>query len=137
MFGRANLNGALRGPNLNGFPESPELAGGSAKPLSKGVAMKIWTKQEIAAKLSDSPKWRARALLAIYKNQTDAEKAAGRTIVYNGVGFNGADALPLTRIAKKMLRGEGITPNEWRIISRRIHKYAGQLANIANSRKSI
>lgn len=94
--------------------------------------MKTWTKAEIAANLRDNPKWRARALLAIYRNQTDSEKAAGRTLIHNGVGFNGADAKPLTKIAKKLLSRENITPREWGILNRRIHKYAGQLVSIAN-----
>jgi hypothetical protein len=93
---------------------------------------KVWTKAEIAKMLRNKPKARARALLAIYRNQTDAEKAAGRTIVYNGIGFNGADARPLTKIAKKLLNRENITPREWGIVNRRIHKYAGQLVSIAN-----
>src|SRR5580765_2812852 len=70
------------------------------------VAVKVYTTDEIKAKLQTSDKWLIRGLLAIYAKQTADERASENTTHQNGVGFNGTDANILSSFAKQVLAWE-------------------------------
>lgn len=104
-----------------------------------------YTKEFIANKLQTNNEWLWKGVLAIYKKQTDAEQAAGTTREDNGVGFNGADAEILSSFAQRIINWQNANPihrinwpcplsiRQLEVARRRMVKYAGQLAKIANN----
>lgn len=83
-----------------------------------------------------------KALVAIFKNQTEAEKVNNVTRLQNGIGFTQADARIGSLGAKIFIR-DGILPpwqlRHWAGVNSkgelRILKYAGQLNLIAEAKK--
>ncbi len=79
-----------------------------------------------------------KAIVAIYRKQTDSEKNSKDTHEFNGVGFNKFDAEFLTSLAeqiiknKKMGRSTLLSPAQIRVGRKRILKYSGQVAKILN-----
>lgn len=92
----------------------------------------IYTKEQIRAMLESNPKAVERAMLALYRRQTDAERQSQRTVVLNGVGFSGADARLGTYYAKWVSNGRNLTEPHLSKARRMASKYVGQLADIAN-----
>ena len=68
----------------------------------------------------------------IYELQTDAERADDNTIEDNGVGFSGVDGEILTSIAGQFLKWGSVSEKQFAIVKKKMVKYAGQLAKIAN-----
>lgn len=96
-----------------------------------------YTKKMIREKLENDDKWLFRGVVAIYKLQTEEEKATDATKVDNGVGFNGVDAELLSSFAKQLLRKGYLNSNQKFYARKKMLKYAGQLAKIANKKIAI
>lgn len=97
------------------------------------MTAKKWTKEAILLRLEKSDEWLIRGLLAIYAKQTEEEKVAELTKEHNGIGFNGVDANILTDLAKQYQRTNGyMSIRQIALIRKKMKKYAGQLARIAN-----
>ena len=111
--------------------------------------MKTYTKEDIVRMLTLSNTAVERAVMALYERQTADEQATQATREHNGVGFNGTDAPILTSFAEQ-LKGIGWYTNNYGVSVRRnaprrlsekqlalarrkVLKYAGQLAAIANA----
>ena len=94
--------------------------------------METWTKEAAKDLLETDDRMVLRGMVAIYKKQTDDEQMAHQTIEDNGVGFNGFDAEILTSFAEQVIEGRRLSAKQFDIARRRIMKYAGQLADIAN-----
>jgi len=104
--------------------------------------MKIVTKEWLMAKIAANPtKVIGRALVAIFQNQTEAEKSSNVVKFQNGIGFTQADARTGSLSAKYFLKHG--TLEEWQLKiwlgsnkkgQPRIVKYANQLNAIANSK---
>ena len=82
-----------------------------------------------------------RALVGIFKNQTDDEKSDNKTTHHNGIGFTGADAHSGSISAKYFIRhgflkdwqvSRWVKPNKHGVP--RIAKYHRQLNSIANQK---
>lgn len=93
---------------------------------------KVWTKEEIRNKLATDDRWLVRALMAIYKHQTDDEKNSLNTKHYNSVGFNGIDAEFLSSAAQWYQRTGRLSSKQLVHVRRKMMKYSGQLARVAN-----
>lgn len=100
---------------------------------------KVWTKEEIRAKLQDAEEWICRGVVAIYKKQTYSEQQAQETTESNGVGFTGCDAYILSSFAKQIIQHESnpkykqpLSHRQLELAKKKMPKYAGQLAKIAN-----
>lgn len=91
-----------------------------------------YTKESIKDLLLRNDRAVERALLAIYRRQTDAERQAERTVVHNGVGFNAFDARLGTYYAKWIGSGKNLTGTHLDKGRRLASKYVGQLVSIAN-----
>lgn len=91
-----------------------------------------YTADFIREKIATDDRWLIRGLLAIYKKQTDGEKKIQETTEKNGVGFNGIDAQIMSSIAEFYMNRNYITPKQTVVVRRKMNKYAGQLAKIAN-----
>lgn len=99
--------------------------------------MTTWKKDEIKEKLMmGDVRWIERAVIAIFNKQTENEKEVESTNIRNNVGFTGADAKILTSFAKQLLKNKNrhLSDKQLAIAKRRIVKYAGQLAKIANGK---
>lgn len=95
--------------------------------------LKVWTKESIQELLGRSNLAVERAIVAIYKRQTQEEQVSGGTKERNGMGFGAYDSEYLTRVAQGILGGTG--PGKWYIekfLRPKVLKYWRQLAEIAN-----
>jgi hypothetical protein len=79
---------------------------------------------------------RIKALLWLYKYQTEEEKQDFATHNLNGVGFTGPDAQILSSFAKQIVEKYFITEKQLQILRRKIKKYENQMAKIANAIQS-
>ena len=93
---------------------------------------KKWTKDTIKEMLERNPKAVTKGVLAIYRNQTRDEQSTQSTNHNNGIGFTGADAGILSSFAEQLLNGRNLSTKQFAIAQKKIMKYAGQLARIAN-----
>lgn len=74
---------------------------------------------------------RVKALLWIYKYQTEEEKQTFSTHVLNGVGFTGTDAEILSSFAKQVINRHFLSEKQMVILRKKIKKYEMQMAKIA------
>lgn len=78
----------------------------------------------------------ALSLKQLYNCQTEDEKLDGETTECNGMGFNGVDAPILTSFAMFYLE-RGYLSNKQLVIARKkLIKYSGQLARLANNQSA-
>lgn len=100
--------------------------------------IKVWTKEEIRENLESHDHWVTKAISAIYKYQTADEQASEETKHHNNVGFNGVDGRILSSFAKQIDNFRPgkyrtpLSPKQLKIARKKIVKYSGQLAKIAN-----
>jgi len=79
---------------------------------------------------------RIKALLWIYKYQTEDEKQDLITSHLNGVGFTGPDSYILSSFAKQVIEKYYLSDKQLQIVRRKIKKYEKQMAKIANAIQS-
>lgn len=91
-----------------------------------------WTKEEIKVVIMRNDSQCCKALIELYNRQTADEQASGETNHQNGAGFNGLDAGILSSFAEFYLNAGFLTPRQMAVLRRKIGKYCGQLARIAN-----
>lgn len=68
-----------------------------------------------------------RALLIVYKNQTEEEKAESKSIDHNNIGFSNNDDYELSNLAVKAKSNQFITIDEIKLIQKKMPKYWRQL----------
>lgn len=104
----------------------------------------IVTRESLSKMLEKDPvKVVGRALVALFKaGQTEAERAANVTEVWNGVGFSGADARSASLTAKYFIKHGTLL--DWQVANwtkparngfPRLCKYAKQLNAIAEAKR--
>lgn len=104
-------------------------------------------KDMIAANIAACDIWLVRAILAIYKCQTNDEQSSQFTKYHNGIGFNGLDSNILSSFAEQIKRwfktapserkfDAPLSPKQMGIARKKMAKYAGQLASIARERSA-
>jgi hypothetical protein len=89
------------------------------------------TKQEtlnkLQSKLSTDTRWAQRALLAIYKNQTDDEQVGADVTHHNQMGFRCMDAFILTSFVDQLNKRRSLSPKQMAVVFKLMPKYARQL----------
>lgn len=98
--------------------------------------MTTWTPETIREKLAADDRWVERATVAIYERQTASEQAVQETNEHNGRGYNGTDATLMSSFAEQIKRGRSLSPKQMVYARKKIMKYAGQLARIANGKEN-
>lgn len=93
---------------------------------------KKWTKDEIKNLLETNDLAVLRGWLRIYELQTEDEKQIQTTRYNNGVGFNGFDGEILTNMIENFKKWGNLTEKQFALLKKKMMKYAGQLAKIAN-----
>lgn len=91
--------------------------------------------ERIKALLQTSDRAVERAVVAIYKLQTQAEQAQDATTDHNGVGYSAFDAEIMSSYAKRLLSGLPLTFKQMAVARPKITRYARQLADIAEQRE--
>jgi hypothetical protein len=108
--------------------------------LFRGDAMgTTWTKETILPLLAND-RMLERSIIRIWHRQTTEEKLSQTTAQHNGMGFTAFDAAYLSSLAEWIQKGQtkGIPEgrrlsDKQKVIARRkMQKYAGQLAIVAN-----
>lgn len=98
-----------------------------AKPKPK------WNRENIRALLERSDEAVVRGMLRIFEYQTAEEQMDGVTVEDNGVGFNGLDSEFLSNLVVFHKHHGYLTPGQMVHARKKMMKYAGQLARIANA----
>lgn len=93
-----------------------------------------YTKQHIRNLLENNDKAVHKAIVVLYSRQTAAEQTSMSTREHNGVGFNATDAELLSSFAEQIKKGRSLSVKQMEWARKKIMKYSGQLANIANER---
>jgi len=96
------------------------------------MAKKEYTKEFVRKMLTTDIVWLERGVLAIHSRQTEDEKVAHDVHHRNGFGFNAADAKYLSYVADYLLSGKHLSGSHTERVRRKMLKYSGQLARIAN-----
>ena len=97
-----------------------------------------WDVDAIRAKLAASDVMVERSLVRLFAWQTSDEQEQGVTSHTNGRGFNSVDAKFLSSLARQVSRSNGysegrkLSPKQLVWARKKLSKYAGQLASIAN-----
>lgn len=76
--------------------------------------------------------WLYRAIKAVFDRQTLSEQSTEHTYVTNGVGFNKPDSSRLSYYASWIQRHGKLDGLHKDLARKKMLKYAGQLAKIAN-----
>lgn len=74
---------------------------------------------------------RLKAMLWIYKYQTEDEKRSNSTHVLNGVGFTGTDAEILSSFSKQLIEKFWLSDKQLAIVRKKMKKYENQMAKIS------
>ena len=85
----------------------------------------------IREKVGTNQAWALRALVRIYQDQTEDEKAAGHTRVYNNIGFSGVDSDILSSFARQVEAGRTLSQKQMAIVYKKMPRYARQLMEAA------
>jgi len=93
-------------------------------------------KEHIRHKLESHPHWARRALLALYDEQTDAEKEDPTVHESNGYGFSPQDQEFLTSLAQQALREQTFSQKQLGWLYTLLPKYAGQLVKLIRQQQT-
>ncbi len=94
---------------------------------------KIWTRDEIINKINTDNRWVERAILRLWKGQTNEERQAENTYDHNDVGFSSAAAHIGSYLGKWVESGKPLT-GKWLEKGRKIAlNHVRQLVKFANN----
>lgn len=96
-----------------------------------------WNKDNLWTILSTNDEQLKKALLKLYDYQTRTEKAVRDTKYFNKVGFNGTDGKFMSSLATFLNKRGYLSPKQMFCLRKRMKKYAGQLAKIANGELEV
>lgn len=99
------------------------------------MAAEPLTRESVQAMLIANPRALERAIVAIYRRQMADEQHARATLHDNGIGFNSADAGPLSIRARHLLSGAALSDADMADARARMLKYWKQLIDIAVDRQ--
>lgn len=85
------------------------------------------TKNQIKARLEDA-EYRKAAMVMLFNKQTEHEQATSTTLNKNRVGFMSSHAVHGTRIAKLIIAGEVLSPEDLDRVDSIAPRYTRQLA---------
>jgi hypothetical protein len=93
-----------------------------------------WNKELIKERLVKSDAWVMNGVIRIFEYQTADEQNSDSTSEDNGVGFNSVDAELLSSFAKFAMKRGFLSKGQMTYARKKMLKYSGQLAEIANSK---
>lgn len=96
------------------------------------VQRKVWTRDEIKARILADDRWVERAIVAIFNRQTSHEQVVASTMVHNGVGFAHCHARIGSYYARWIISGKTLSGHHVERGRKIALRYVGQLTKIAN-----
>jgi hypothetical protein len=103
-----------------------------------------WTEEQVASRLATDNDWLERALVMLYQRQTEVERNINETLDSNQCGFQRADVLRFSVLARKIQNGVHLSDTEiaytrrpWkrsRVPQPTICKYRRQILDMIESR---
>ena len=117
---------------VNKLNEAPIQA--PAKGFKKDDIKNIFGSPEDVSWVKDCA--RIKALLLLYDFQTEDEQHTHSANVQNRMGFNGLDADILSSFAKQVISKYFLSDKQMTLLRKKIIKYAGQIAKVANEVKT-
>ena len=97
--------------------------------------LRMYTKEMIQSKLSNDIIWMERALVVLYRFQTEDEQETGYTSSINKRGFNSSDSKYLTYCSKYILNGGHLSGKHLIKCSKMLPKYWKQIKMLIESRQ--
>lgn len=94
-----------------------------------------YTKEFLKGKLATDAKWAIRGMLAIYKYQTEQEKASEQTIEDNGIGFSGCHGTIFSSFSEQYNKKGFLSDRQVAIVMKGMPRYAGQLIRIIEGKQ--
>jgi len=82
--------------------------------------------------LSTDSEWATKAMVRLYRNQTQFEKMVGETYARNGIGFNAYDGKLLMAVYVHYKKCNYLLADHVELLHRRLPKYAEQLVSVSN-----
>lgn len=96
------------------------------------MAQKTWTRTEIETLITTSDRAVERAMVAIWKRQTEDEQATETTRHHNGIGFSGWTARSGSYFAQWVQSGRTLSGKHLAKARKIALHHAGQLTDFAN-----
>lgn len=93
--------------------------------------------EHIRVRLGENPKWARRALLALYDEQTDAEKEDPTFHESNGMGFSPNDQEFLSSLAEQALRSETFSQKQLGWLYKLLPKYSKQIVKLVRAMEKL
>ena len=87
--------------------------------------------------LETKPERRIAALKTLFSFQTESERRTETTHIFNGQGFNKADAPKMSSLLDYYNRHGKLTERQHKLLYYKLKKYAGQLCRISINKKLI
>ena len=98
------------------------------------MASTLWTRESIRHLLRTSDKAVLRAIVVLYDRQTCDEKVTSNTHIDNQRGFSAFHARSGSKLARLILKGYKLYPENMDKALRIALHHAGQLAEVANTK---
>jgi hypothetical protein len=96
-----------------------------------------WTEAKVLLMLETDDKWVERALVMLYRRQTEYEKQKDTTRVKNTIGFQRGDDETMSPLARKVMAGEKLSDMELAYVRRPWHRGRTPIPTIAKYRGQI
>jgi hypothetical protein len=96
-----------------------------------------WTEAKVLLMLSTDDRWVERALVMLYRRQTEYEKQKDTTRVKNTIGFQRGDDETMSPLARKIEAGGKLSEMELAYVRRPWHRGATPIPTIAKYRGQI
>jgi hypothetical protein len=97
----------------------------------------IWTRERIVALLDSNDQAVLRALVVLYDRQTQDEREMSETVHHNERGFSAFHARQGSCLARLVLSGRSLWPEQLERARHLVRKYAQQLADEANAKDEL
>lgn len=107
-----------------------------SKPWESFTNQKQW-RDYLKQLMRTNDKALLRALVLVFENQTDEEKAKYESFEENGKGFDKVDVAKLSALAVKVKRNDELTAIEMATIRSKVPKYWKQLYYIAKAKQGL
>jgi len=92
----------------------------------------LQTREMILSLLDTSDRAVVRAIVVLQSLQTQAERISEATFEPNAQGWNSVDAAFMGSLARGIAKYGSLTPKQMIYARKKVRKYAGQLAKVAN-----
>ena len=96
-----------------------------------------WTPDKILFMLETSDAWVENSIIALYKRQTELERAAGCTIDDNDRGMQQADAKLFGQYARQIMNGQHLSAEQLAEARRPWHRGKTPVITIGKYRKQL